>query len=209
MYTNESGIDLDSLEEVIGADCYEAAAGYVERNAVLKLQWAAEQRELWGLVQGSRGEFYTPVVYFSGQGSMLTVRGAHCSCQARRGCEHAAALLIMAAAVEDDQGAMDFMLNGPTVTHPSPRPPTWATPLESMLAPGRPDETTALAIELTLVPSQAASPARGEPPGAMPPPRLMARLVQPGKNGGWIAGSINWGRLEGQGRCGGYPGPQV
>jgi superfamily II DNA or RNA helicase len=219
MYANESGIDLDSLEEVIGADCYEAAAGYVDRNAVLKLQWAAEQRELWGLVQGSRGEFYTPVVYFSGQGSMLTVRGAHCSCQARRGCEHAAALLIVAAAVEDDQGVMDFMLNGPTVTPPSPRPLAWATPLESLLASGRPDETTApgitalaitaLAIELTLVPSQAASPARGEPPGAMPPPRLMARLVQPGKNGGWIAGSINWGRLGGQGQYGGYPGTQV
>jgi superfamily II DNA or RNA helicase len=210
MYANESGIDLDSLEEMIGADCYEAAAGYVRREAVLNLRWIAEWSELWGLVRGSRGEFYTPVVHFSGQGPMLTVKGSRCSCRARRGCEHAAALLMLAAAAaEGDKDAPALALNGPSGTHRGPRPPAWATPLESLLATGLPDETTALAIELTLVPSRAASSARGGPQEAMPPPRLMARLVQPGKNGGWIAGSINWGRLEGQGRCVGYSGTQV
>ena len=46
MYANMSDIDLDSLEEMIGVDCYEAAAGYVRRQAVLKVLWAAERNEL-------------------------------------------------------------------------------------------------------------------------------------------------------------------
>ena len=55
---------------------------------------------------------------------------------------------------------------------------------------------TPLAIELAL----AGGPGQGRRPGwpaAGPAPtRLMARLVRPGKNGGWIAGDLSWGRLD-------------
>ena len=37
----------------------------------------------------------------------------------------------------------------------------------------------------------------------------MARLVQPGKNGGWIGGTLNWGKLDSYGYFGGYPATQV
>jgi superfamily II DNA or RNA helicase len=37
----------------------------------------------------------------------------------------------------------------------------------------------------------------------------MARLVQPGKNGGWIGGSLSWGKVDSYDRYGEYPGPQV
>ena len=37
----------------------------------------------------------------------------------------------------------------------------------------------------------------------------MARLVQPGKHGGWIGGTLSWGKLDSYGYFGGYPATQV
>ncbi len=44
---------------------------------------------------------------------------------------------------------------------------------------------------------------------ARTPLKLLARLVRPGKNGGWIAGSLSWGKLDSLGWGGEYPPPQV
>jgi superfamily II DNA or RNA helicase len=217
-----SDVDQSSLEDMIGTDCYEAALGYVRRQAVGQHLWIARQNALFGVVHGSYGEFYTPTVFFSGQGPMLEVRGAQCSCDARYACEHAAALLISAVEGGADAAGM------PDIPRQARRPPAWDTSLESLLAAGhdagRPGET-ALAIELTLVPdppqgqllrqgqlqsrrrSVAASPS--EPAPIRPPVRLMARLVQPGKNGGWIGGTLSWGKLDSYGYFGGYPATQV
>ena len=48
-----------------------------------------------------------------------------------------------------------------------------------------------LAIELAL----AADPGQVSRTGPAPL-RLIARLVRPGKNGGWVAGDLSWGRLD-------------
>ena len=209
-------MDGSSLEDMIGTDCYEAALGYVRRKAVGQQMWIPGQNALFGVVHGRYGEFYTPTVYFSGQGPMLEVRGARCSCDARYACEHAAALLV--SAVEDGADTAGM----PTVPRQARRPPSWDTSLESLLAAGhdagRPGETM-LAIELTLVadlsqlqrqprPLSVRAPAAGPKP-AQPPVRLMARLVQPGKNGGWIGGTLSWGKLDSYGYFGGYPATQV
>ena len=201
---------------MIGTDCYEAALGYVRRKAVVRQVWLPGQNALSGLVRGRYGEFYMPTVYFSGQGPMLEVRGAQCSCDARYACEHAAALLVSAVGGGADTAGM------PTVPRQVRRPPSWDTPLESLLAAGhqarRPDEAT-LAIELTLVadlpqlhgqprPLSARAPAAGPKPAQLPV-RLMARLVQPGKNAGWIGGTLSWGKLDSYGYFGGYPATQV
>ena len=209
-------MDRSSLEDMIGTDCYEAALGYVRRKAVGQQMWIPGQNALFGVVHGRYGEFYTPTVYFSGQGPMLEVRGAQCSCDARYACEHAAALLVSAVAGGADTAGM------PTVPPQARRPPSWDTSLESLLAAGHdagcPGETT-LAIELTLVadlsqlqrqprPLSVRAPAAGPKP-APPPVRLMARLVQPGKNGGWIGGTLSWGKLDSYGYFGDYPATQV
>ena len=201
---------------MIGTDCYEAALGYVRRKAVGQQMWIPGQNALFGVVHGRYGEFYTPTVYFSGQGPMLEVRGAQCSCDARYACEHAAALLVSAVEGGADTAGM------PTVPPQARRPPSWDTSLESLLAAGhdagRPGETM-LAIELTLVadlsqlqrqprPLSVRAPAAGPKP-AQPPVRLMARLVQPGKNGGWIGGTLSWGKLDSYGYFGDYPATQV
>ena len=51
--------DMD-LEDMIGTDCYEAALGYVRRQAVGEHLWIPRQNALFGVVYGSYGEFYTP-----------------------------------------------------------------------------------------------------------------------------------------------------
>jgi len=213
-----SDMDPGSLEDMIGADCYEAALGYVRRKAVVQQIWIDRQNALFGVVHGSWGEFYTPTVFFSRHGPMLEVRGAQCSCDARYACEHAAALLISAVEGGADAAGM------PAIPGQARRPPSWDSSLESLLADGRdagqPGET-ALAIELTLVadqpqghlqrqPRPRSVPApEPEPAPTRPPVRLMARLVQPGKNGGWIGGTLSWGKLDSYGYFGGYPATQV
>src|SRR5271165_5918458 len=211
-------MDRSSLEDMIGTDCYEAALGYVRRKAVGQQMWIPGQNALFGVVHGRYGEFYTPTVYFSGQGPMLEVRGAQCSCDARYACEHAAALLVSAVEGGADTAGM------PTVPRQARRPPSWDTSLESLLAGGSDsgrDGETALAIELTLTaeapqgqlprqPGLRSVPASGSAPTpARPPVRLMARMVQPGKNGGWIGGTLSWGKLDSYGYFGGYPATQV
>ena len=115
---------------MIGTDCYEAALGYVRRKAVVQQMWIPGQNALSGVVHGRYGEFYTPTVYFSGQGPMLEVRGAQCSCDARYACEHAAALLVSAVEGGADAAGM------PAVPRQARRPPSWDTSLESLLAAG-------------------------------------------------------------------------
>jgi len=205
-----SDLDPDSLENLVGTDCYQAALRYVRRQAVVEQVWFAAQNTLYGLVQAVLGEVYTPRVHFSRQGSVLEVTGVQCSCRASYGCEHAAALLI--AATQSAEGTI--APGGQAVPRQGPRPPGWDTSLESLLACGRdagPPGETVLAIELTLVADQAGRPHRfaGQPQPAGPPVRLMARLVQPGKNGAWIAGSLSWGKLDSYGYFTNCSGLQV
>ena len=205
-----SDMDPGSLEDMVGTDCYQAALGYVRRQAVVEQVWVAAQNTLWGLVQAVLGESYMPVIQFSRQGSVLEVTGVQCSCRASFGCEHAAALLIAATQAAEGTGGPD----GQAVARQDRRPPSWDRSLESLLACGRDAGTpaeTALAIELTLVADQAGRPPRfaAQPQPAGPSVRLMARLVQPGKNGGWIGGSLSWGKLDSYGYFTGCSGLQV
>jgi len=190
-------MDPGSLEEEVGTDCYQAALAYVQREAILKQVWTAARNELWGLVQGNYGEFYTPVVYFSREGQVLELRDTHCSCHVSRACEHATALLISAV-----EGAGSTLPGRLTISGPGSRPAAWDSSLESLLASRREAGTpgqTELAIELTLVLDQPRPYEPAQPPATRPRVRLMARLMQPGKNGGWIGGSASWGKLDGYG----------
>jgi superfamily II DNA or RNA helicase len=85
----------------------------------------------------------------------------------------------------------------------------WERSLESLLEPrpaadaSRPGETP-LAIELTLSGDPRPAPA-SRPAASGPPLKLAARLVQPGKNGGWVGGSLNWAKLDSLQYYGSYP----
>ena len=183
-------IDPGVIEGIIGTDCYDAALAYVRRQAVGQQMWIGAHHALFGVVLGSHGDYYTPAIYFS-PGPPLEVRRVHCGCPARQGCEHAAALLISAL-----EGGAEAAAGRPAIPRQVRRTPTWDASLEAWLSSGpeagRQPETT-LAIELTLVAEH------GRPAAASPRMRLLARLVQPGKHGSWIASSLTWPKLDSYG----------
>jgi superfamily II DNA or RNA helicase len=190
-------LDHGSLERLIGTDCYEAALGYVRRDSVDQQLWIPSRNALFGVVRGRSGELYMPTVYFTPDTSGLRLRGVDCSCGVGYGCEHAAALLITAT---DGSRA-----------EPSP----WDAALESWFADGQEAGRPAskvLAVELALAtdPAPRQFTQQGQTKPARPPLRLMARVVQPGKKGGWINGSMNWSKLDSYGyHGGGYDTGQV
>jgi hypothetical protein len=187
-----TAIDPDVIEDIIGTDSYDAALGYVRRHAVGRQTWAGAHHALFGIVLGSHGDYYTPAIFFS-PGPPLKVLRVHCGCAARHGCEHAAALLISAL-----EGGVEAAAGVPAIPRQTRRSPTWDASLEAWLPAGpqarRQPETT-LAIELTLM-SEHGRPVTAP---ASPRLRLVARLVQPGKHGSWIASSLTWAKLDSYG----------
>src|SRR6202044_1329847 len=97
------------------------------------------------------------------------------------------------------------------------RPLTWEQSVQSWLEPqaapgaslsgGGQRAAALLGIELTLVPD--ARPAfSGDLTAGDAPPRLMARLVRPGRKG-WVAGSLSWAKLDSRYGYDGWPVPQT
>ena len=99
---------------------------------------------------------------------------------------------------------------GPARAAPTP---AWQASLDALLEP-RPSASsgrgphTPLAIELTLTPGARTAAARWQQ-GSDLLPKLTGRLVQPGKNGGWVAGSLGWLRLDSLSYYGNYSAAQV
>ena len=200
-------LDPDSLDEVIGPECYDAAREYVRRGAIVQMVWVAERDALCGCVRGRSGQFYTPAVYFARDHDRgLQVRGTQCSCPVMRGCEHAAALLLAASATADPAGgdasgtALGLRADRAGGAHRpggTQRSATWDQSLDLLLNPHDDDDApqaaqTLLAVELTLIPDVTTPRASRQGPRGGPPVKLMGRLMQPGKNGGWVAGSLSW-----------------
>jgi superfamily II DNA or RNA helicase len=178
-------IDPQSLVDVFGPVRYAVATQLVKRRAVVQSVWVESQQALCGVVRGGNGEFYTPAVYFiTAEEGSLEIDRDQCSCRSKRQCEHAAALLL--AASEAVGGAVQ--VRAAPVAQKA-KPPSWDRELESLLSvqePAQQKPRTSVAVELTISTGAKYQAA----------PRLMARLVQPGKNGGWIAGNLSWSRLD-------------
>ena len=89
-----------------------------------------------------------------------------------------------------------------SATAPPAAPPdtAWAKSFDTLLgsrvpAPAPAPGATPLAIEVALT----GLPGQQQTAGRLPnpvPPKVVARLVQAGKNGGWIAGRVGWNRLD-------------
>ncbi len=100
----------------------------------------------------------------------------------------------------------------------APRRPAWEARLDSVLSggaearaagPGSGVPRTPLAIEFRLSPGTTPSPAARWQQEDDALPKLAARLVQPGRNGGWVTGSLSWSRLESLSHYGHYSPAQV
>jgi superfamily II DNA or RNA helicase len=205
-------IDAASLEDIVGTDCLEEARRYLRDEAIVQRVWVGAQHALCGVIRARHGGYHTPAVYFTPH--TWRVCSAQCSCVARFGCEHAAALLM--SAVSDPVPGMPGTRSVQAAAIGQPRPAAigqhqpadgsqdrtaaWQRDLDALLDTGEEPlrnhagSETPLAIELTLTDG-------GQDPAS--PPRLMARLVQQGQKG-WVYGNLSWSRLDSYDYHGGY-----
>ncbi|HYZ07255.1 MAG TPA: DEAD/DEAH box helicase [Pseudonocardiaceae bacterium] len=178
------GVDPAGIERAVGNGSYVKGAQYAQQRRVVHMEWDDAETALQGTVRGSGGRLYTSVVYFSTRnGSDLEFEFGECSCPVGFGCKHAVALALTAA------GAAS-----PRTGASPPRPAeAWERSLGSLFERGRDGVEghpggVALGIELTL----SGAPGSVSVPGAGP--KLLARLVQPGKTG-WVGGGLSWSML--------------
>jgi superfamily II DNA or RNA helicase len=188
--------DLATLRRAVGGGSYVRGEEYARQGAVLHAAWDPEDNALRGMVRGHGTSVYEAAAFFSvADGLPAEFEMGECSCPVGFYCKHVVAL-VLSALTPGSAGA----------TRPArPQPTAWEQSLESLLDPGassRPG-TTPLAIELAL--ASGASQARwGGTPEGQVPLRLMARLVRPGKNGGWVGGDLSWGKLDALRHSGDY-----
>jgi superfamily II DNA or RNA helicase len=214
-------VDVGSVRDTIGVDRYAEGSEAARQRAVIQMHWNPSEQTLTGIVHDwarkrtpgpgeGPGEVRTVSAEFrASAGFPLRFRVGYCSCAEGDNCRHVAALVV--AATDESAGAA--VQPGRSLRHSSL---PWEESLNTLLAAARSpalpglddiddDISTRLAIELSLVrqPERAtAYPGSRHLPGsrgsAPEPPRmrLQARIVQTGRNGGWIAGNLSWSRID-------------
>jgi superfamily II DNA or RNA helicase len=200
-------VDATSLVSAAGRTSYDRGVQYLRDGAVTRMHWDRGLNKLQGSVRGSGGARYETVAYFHPAGeSVLAFDQGHCSCPVGSDCKHVVALVLAASQ------AQLARTGAARPAEISIRAVTWEQSVQSWLKPppapgsGQPSGPV-LGIELTL--DAAAPPAHPrEPAEGAAPPRLMARLVQPGRKG-WVGRSLSWARLDSQYGYDGWPAPQV
>jgi superfamily II DNA or RNA helicase len=193
-------LDLSTLRRAIGGGSYVRGAEYARQQAVLDVTWDPDDTVLRGMVRGQGGNIYQTAAFFSlADGQSAEFDTGECSCPLEFNCKHVVALVLSVLEPEP-----------PGSARPQSPHPAWSQSLDSLLDHGGAARrgTTPLAIELALT-GFASGPRRGSQAPAQVPPRLIARLVRPGKNGGWVAGDLNWHRLDALGWSRDYSEPQL
>ena len=209
-------VDLASFRAAIGPEGCAVGTVAVQRGAVVQMAWEASQRLLTGTVRESAdgirsGEIRTVSASFrASPGFPLRFREGYCSCAKGTNCVHVAALVLAAT----DETLAPATTAAAIAARRSALP--WEQSLESLLAtqqargtppPSDVTENAPLAVELSLVqntpepfryPSYSTDNGRHEPVAedAIRKFKLQARLVQPGRLGGWVAGNLSWSRLD-------------
>jgi len=204
-------VDLASFQVSVGPVGVADGTAAVQRGAVVQMAWEASRQMLTGTVRDGGGEIRTVSASFrASHGFPLRFKEGYCSCAQGTDCVHVAALVLAAT----DETLMPATMPDGATARRSALP--WEQSLDSLLgtpqaaADPPPDEAVAiapLAVELSLVqntPEPIRSPVyssyngRNELPGEDPTKKykLQARLVQPGRLGGWVAGNLSWSRLD-------------
>lgn len=167
-----SGLDLTTLERVTDPGSHSRGIEYASSGAVTRVLWNTAAGALLGTVRGSGNKSYTATAVLSGD--RLRFDHGRCSCPVGHNCKHVVALVLAAATG--------------TAGPRSPRGPSWEKSLTSLLDSRMtsPRGQTPLAIELSFF--------DGDRHGHQP--KLFARLVRPGKRGGWVAGDLSWSALD-------------
>ncbi|EID13151.1 helicase [Mycobacterium xenopi RIVM700367] len=179
-------IDLDSTFDELDTETWRRGLAYARQGRVLGCRWDPKLRNLFGIVRGNQPRPYTTTVRLVPFDTRTwCFDTGSCSCPVHFNCKHVAAIVATAAEATIKPAS------------PSPAPPPWRQSLDALLpsAPANDRIGTPLAIELSLSVSGLS-------------PALDARLVRPGKRGGWVAGDLRWDRLH-MLRYSDYPAAQV
>ena len=186
-------IDLESVHSRLGVDTYRRGLEYAREGRVVRCLWNPDAGSLVGNVRGNRGLTYATTVQLSPDlSNTWSLDIGLCSCPMQVDCKHVAAIVIAVTGITK---------TGPRRAQPreAPRPDSsaWRQPLDALLPTASPNDgfKTPLAIELNLSVSGQS-------------PTLDARLVRPGKRGGWVAGDLSWSRVA-MLRHYGYPDAHV
>jgi superfamily II DNA or RNA helicase len=194
-------LNLATLRLAVDPTTYATGAEYARRREVMYAAWDPDSDALRGVVRGQEDKVYNATAFFSlTRGQPAGFELGECSCPVAFNCKHVVALVLSALVADSTAGP----------ARPTGRPPTgWEKSLDSLLSAGGSARsgTTPLAIELALAggPGQARW---GQAAGHVPR-RLIARLVRPGKNGGWVGGDLSWSRLDTLRYSGDYREEQV
>ncbi len=209
-------VDLASFRAAIGPEGCADGTIAVQRGAVVQMAWEASQQLLTGTVREGAGEIRGGEIrtvsasFRASPGFPLRFREGYCSCAKGTNCVHVAALVLAAT----DETLLPAPTAAGTTARRSALP--WEQSLDSLLATPQVRAASAagdvtanapLAVELSLVqntpepfryPSYSTDNGRHEPPAedATRKFKLQARLVQPGRLGGWVAGNLSWSRLD-------------
>jgi superfamily II DNA or RNA helicase len=220
-----AGVDPASLADAVGGGSYTRGVAYFHQGAVAGVRWDVSRSALAGNVHGSAGELYTTTAFFTlVEGLPPQFEDGRCSCPVGFNCKHVVALILAATGAPGVPAPrtpsrpspgplpLSFLSPGPLPPEP-PSAPSWERSLESLLGPGRDpvagrSAEVPVAVELTLGPAGRPAPSP-QPPARVQPLRLLARLVQPGQNGGWILGSLSWSKLASLRDQGGYHDAQL
>ncbi|MGI9003763.1 MAG: SNF2-related protein [Pseudonocardia sp.] len=182
------GIDRDDIAGAVAPGTYEKGVRYAQQRAVVHMEWYGAANTLQAMVRGSAGQLYTTEVYFTSRNdSDLEFEGGECSCPVGGDCKHVVAVALTATGATSP---------GPVkkVTSRPAAPSAWEQSLGSLLEPARRgsephSDGVELAIELTLSAVASQHPRTGGTG-----PKLLARLVRPGRSG-WVGGGMSWSRL--------------
>ena len=177
------GLNPASVEAVVGERTYRRGLAYARRRAVLHMTWDDAEDAVHALVRGSDGGAYETAVYLqAGHQDDLEFAFGECSCPVGLDCKHAVAVAVMAAGAP-----------GRPAELPAAGTPSWERTLDELLTPSLPAEPAGavpLALELALhVP-----PAAGRRDIRPARPKLLARLVKPGRTG-WVGGGLTWSKI--------------
>jgi SNF2-related domain/Helicase conserved C-terminal domain len=214
-------VDLASFRAAIGPEGCADGVVAVQHGSVVQMAWEASQQLLTGTVRDwasettsgafKAGEIRTVSASFrASPGFPLRFREGYCSCAKGTNCVHVAALVLAAT----DETLLPATTAAEIAARRSALP--WEQSLESLLATQQSRGTQAasdvtenapLAVELSLIqntpepfryPSYSTDNGRHEPvtEDAIRKFKLQARLVQPGRLGGWVAGNLSWSRLD-------------
>ena len=184
-------IDAADLESEVGSTTYDRGRTYAKRGAVLNVLWDPAAHMLHGKVVGNGAIYSTSAELTSYDGALFRFNQGECSCPVGFDCKHVVALVLTVADGPPRSAIGTRPRNRPLQVAGTSSAPSWEQSLNALLAgapTGARDDTTGtpLALELSVLPA-----ARS---GAVP--RLLARLMRPGKTGGWVNGGLTWSGLD-------------